>query len=153
MLFWGMWSTPSLWLLPGPLWPGVAAPDWVLSMGQIEQTVCKQMTDVKLWLLYSNTWNHLTLCKKELRFVLSTKCVYKSYMCVCVCVRIWHLTTYNCWYAIDKELHSLVHLCVVAIGKGAFKVPSTTVSIYIYIYIYIYIRVLELLNLCRRVHF
>ena len=24
----------------------------------------KQMTDVKLWLLYSNTWNHLTVCKQ-----------------------------------------------------------------------------------------
>ena len=34
--FWGMWSTPSLLSLPGPLWPGVVAPDRVLSMGQIE---------------------------------------------------------------------------------------------------------------------
>ena len=33
---WGMQSTPSL---PGPLWPGVVAPDKVLSMGQIELTV------------------------------------------------------------------------------------------------------------------
>ena len=31
--FWGMWSTPLLPLLPGPLWPGVVAPDRVLSMG------------------------------------------------------------------------------------------------------------------------
>ena len=30
---WGMRSTPSLLLLPGPLWPGVVAPDRVLSMG------------------------------------------------------------------------------------------------------------------------
>ena len=30
---WGMWSTPSLLLLPGPLWPGVVEPDRVLSMG------------------------------------------------------------------------------------------------------------------------
>ena len=34
--FWGMWSTPSLPSLPGPLWLGVIAPDKVLSMGQIE---------------------------------------------------------------------------------------------------------------------
>ena len=34
--FWGMWSTPSLPWLPGPLCPGVVAPDWALSMGQIE---------------------------------------------------------------------------------------------------------------------
>ena len=33
---WGMRSTPSLLLLPGPLWPGVVAPDRALSMGQIE---------------------------------------------------------------------------------------------------------------------
>ena len=31
-----MQSTPSLPSLPGPLWPGVVAPDRVLSMGQIE---------------------------------------------------------------------------------------------------------------------
>ena len=33
---WGMWSTPLLFLLPGPLWPGMVAADRVLSMGQIE---------------------------------------------------------------------------------------------------------------------
>ena len=31
-----MLSNPSLTLLPGPLWPGVVAPDRFLSMGQIE---------------------------------------------------------------------------------------------------------------------
>ena len=30
---WGMLSTPSLPLLPGPLWPGMVAPDRALSMG------------------------------------------------------------------------------------------------------------------------
>ena len=29
----GMWSTSSLPLLPGSLWPGVVAPDRALSMG------------------------------------------------------------------------------------------------------------------------
>ena len=38
---WGMWSTHSLPLLPGPLWTGSVGSDRVLSMGQIEQTVCK----------------------------------------------------------------------------------------------------------------
>ena len=33
---WGIQSTPSLPLLPGPLWPGILAPETVLSMGQIE---------------------------------------------------------------------------------------------------------------------
>ena len=31
-----MWSIPSLPSLPGQLWPGVAAPDRVISMGQID---------------------------------------------------------------------------------------------------------------------
>ena len=33
---WEMQGTPSLPSLPIPLWPGVVAPDRVLSMGQIE---------------------------------------------------------------------------------------------------------------------
>ena len=33
---WGMWSTPLLTSLLGPFWPGVIAPDRVLSIGQIE---------------------------------------------------------------------------------------------------------------------
>ena len=43
-----MWSTLSLPLLLGPLSPGVIAPDRVQSIGQIEQTMCKQINDVKL---------------------------------------------------------------------------------------------------------
>ena len=64
---WGMWSIPSLPLLPSPLCPEVVAPDRVLSMDQIEQCANR-------WLildcdLYSNSWNHLTVCKKELRLI------------------------------------------------------------------------------------
>ena len=33
---WEMWSTPSLTLLQSPLWPGLVAPDRVLSIGQLE---------------------------------------------------------------------------------------------------------------------
>ena len=36
LVLWGMWDTPLLPLLPGPLWPRMLAPDRVLSMGQIE---------------------------------------------------------------------------------------------------------------------
>ena len=31
--------------------------------------VCKQKTNLESGLLYNNTWNHLTVCKKELRLV------------------------------------------------------------------------------------
>ena len=47
-----MWRTPSLSFLPGPLRPGVVAPDRVQSMSQIElfgiKTVFKQMTCIIL---------------------------------------------------------------------------------------------------------
>ena len=61
---WGMQSTSSLQLLPGQLWPGVATPDRVLSMGQIEQAVCKQNSDCYIAILKT-----IQLCAKELRFV------------------------------------------------------------------------------------
>ena len=64
---WRMWRTLSLPLLPGSLWPGVVAPDKFLSIGQVEQTVCKQIADFELWLLYTKIWNHFTACKKELQ--------------------------------------------------------------------------------------
>ena len=47
---WGMWSTPSL--LPGPLWPGVVAPERVLFMDQIEFwhfKLSEQMAYAKLY--------------------------------------------------------------------------------------------------------
>ena len=50
---WGMWSTPSLPSLPGPLRPGVVTPDRVLSMGQIELN-CILMRN---WI----TWNRTVL--------------------------------------------------------------------------------------------
>ena len=48
---WGMRSTPSLPLLPGPHWPRVVAPHMVLSMGQIELN-CVLILN---WI----TWNRL----------------------------------------------------------------------------------------------
>ena len=33
---WGMRSTPSLSSLIGALWSEVVAPDWILSIGQVE---------------------------------------------------------------------------------------------------------------------
>ena len=76
-----MWITPLLPYLPGPLRPGVVAPDRTLSIAQIEQTMCKQMTYIKLWLLYSSTWNHLTVQKRAQACLkmLYTKRVNKSY--------------------------------------------------------------------------
>ena len=50
MKLWGIWSTLSLPLFPGPLRPGVVVLDRVLSMGQIELfdigAVSKPMTQV-----------------------------------------------------------------------------------------------------------
>ena len=49
--FWGVWSTPSLPLIPRPPWPEMAVPFRSPSMGQIELfnhlTVHKQITNVE----------------------------------------------------------------------------------------------------------
>ena len=45
----GMWSTPSLLSFPDPLWPGVVAPNRVLSMGKIELNF--------VLMLKSSVWN------------------------------------------------------------------------------------------------
>ena len=58
MELWGIWSTLSLPLLLGPLWPGVVVPVRVLSMGQIELfnnllylKPLKCMQTNKLWII------------------------------------------------------------------------------------------------------
>ena len=79
---WGMWRTPLLPLLQGPLWPGVVAPGRVLFTGQIElfdiYTDCKRWLVViriirnrtvwaawkQMWVIQRNTWNHLTVYKR-----------------------------------------------------------------------------------------
>ena len=65
----GMLNTSSLPFFPVPLWPGGVAQDRILSMCQTEQTVYKQMSDVKLWLLHRKFWTHfrVNLCKKSSR--------------------------------------------------------------------------------------
>ena len=55
--FWGMRSTPSSLSLPGPLWPGVVAPDRILSMDQIELN-CVLMLN---WIISNRTVFTLTL--------------------------------------------------------------------------------------------
>ena len=42
---WRMQSTPSSLSLPGPLWPGVAAPDRVISIGQIELNCVRMLSN------------------------------------------------------------------------------------------------------------
>ena len=43
---WGLQSTSSLASLPGPLWPGVAASDRFLSMGQIELNCIRMLNRI-----------------------------------------------------------------------------------------------------------
>ena len=63
--FGGMWSTPTLLLLPGALWPRVVTPDWVLSIGQRElfdYSNCEQKQKItcKSELLEIELFDHLT---------------------------------------------------------------------------------------------
>ena len=46
---WGMQSTPSLSSLPGSVWPGMVAPDRVLSMGQIELNCSTELLEIELF--------------------------------------------------------------------------------------------------------
>ena len=59
----GMWSTPSLPSLSGPLSPKDVAPDKVVFIGQIELfdnwTECKQIE-----LLEIELFDHLSVCKQ-----------------------------------------------------------------------------------------
>ena len=64
---WWMWKTPLVSFLPGSLWPWVVVPDRVLSMDQIEQTMYANKWLMLNCDLFSNIWNYLTVCKKELR--------------------------------------------------------------------------------------
>ena len=57
---WGM-RNQSLPSLPGPLWPGVVAPDKVLSMGQ-KELKCVLMLNRIVW---NRTVLHFTVCKQN----------------------------------------------------------------------------------------
>ena len=62
---WGMWSTPSLPSLPGPLWLRVVVSIKVLSLGQIEPlNHLLYRMQIKPLLFDNNTWNNLTVCKQ-----------------------------------------------------------------------------------------
>ena len=55
---WGMQSTPSLLSLPGSLCPGMVAPNWILSMAQIELN-CVFMLN---WITRNRTASTTKLC-------------------------------------------------------------------------------------------
>ena len=59
--FRGMRCTPSLPLLLSPLWPGVAAPDRVLSMGQIELNCVISLN----WIVWNSLFLRSTVCKQK----------------------------------------------------------------------------------------
>ena len=89
---WGMWSTPSLPSFSDTLLPRVVAPDRVLSISQKEQTMCaNKWLILNLWLLCSNTWNHLTVCKKKSSGSFKNV-IYKIYK---MCLQIIYLIYMN----------------------------------------------------------
>ena len=64
---WGMQSTPLLPSLLGSLWPGVVAPDRVLSMGQQELN-CVLLLN---WIVWNRTVWRLTVCKQKSVLILN----------------------------------------------------------------------------------
>ena len=126
--FWGMWSTPSLPLLPGPLWPGVVVPDRVLSMGQIELNC----------VLMLRWCPHGVMVKALDRGIAASK--FKPQLCYYIHFQIntlgkgmtppyppgyglnstttvllegwlWHWITYKGWYAIKQRNQTKPNLC------------------------------------------
>ena len=96
---WGMRSTPSLPLLPGPLWPWMVTLDRALSMGWIELN-CILMQNWILWI--RTVWLNWIAWKK--------KCFWLSN-----CVLIFKLHTYaklnclkwNCFWHLTVEPKSI----------------------------------------------
>ena len=94
---WRMWSTPTLPLLPDPLWPKILWSVRVLSMEQIEPFYhLLYLKPNSVWLQYLK----LTACK-QMSFgslknnIIYTLFTYKSYICIYTHThthidRIWH---------------------------------------------------------------
>ena len=79
---WGMQSTPSLPLLPGPLCPDIVAPDRILSIGQIELFDYLNKWPMLNFLLVGRMNQNMNLKEKwvyEEKFI-SYKNGYKSYI-------------------------------------------------------------------------
>ena len=64
---WGMKSTPSFPSLPGPLWPGMVAPDRVLSEGQLELNSVLMLN----WIVCYRTVLHVTVSKQKTMHLLN----------------------------------------------------------------------------------
>ena len=82
---WGMWSIPSLPLLPSSLWLGVVVP--VHLIYRSNRTVQSFIRDyywyeIELLMLNSNTWNYLTVYKQMnnyLKTMLPTNYPFKNH--------------------------------------------------------------------------
>ena len=75
---WGIRRTPPLPSLPGPLWPGVVAPDKVLFIRQIGLTF---KLSANKWLMLNWFVKNRTVSKQiELFHLTFLTCVYESYL-------------------------------------------------------------------------
>ena len=66
-----MWSTPSLPLLPGPLWPRVVAPDKVPYDGQIE--LFNHLLRIIIIIDYFNPYSYVLIIYITSRYLIN-KC-------------------------------------------------------------------------------
>ena len=92
---WGMRSTPSLPSLPGPLWPGVVAPDWTPIYG-LNRTNGILMLNWIVWLNWI-TWNRSTI-----KPYLHLNCVLMLNWI------IWNRTVFWHWNSIYTKLNCLI---------------------------------------------
>ena len=119
MKLWGTRSTPSLPLLPGPLWFGFVVPVWAPSMGQIELfSYLLRIIIISYLKLYC--WVQIIHTTKE--YWMNKKTNFNSNIQN-------HLTVYNQMSSNHSFKNKVIN------KLSAYK----NLFIYIYIYIYIYI--------------
>ena len=105
---WGLWSIPSLPLLPGPFWSGEIALDRVLSISQIELNCVLTLN----WIPWSRTV--LTL---NLRTYVKLNCLKKNYFFICVNKEI---------YLYKMKCLKLLSICLIKWPeKGWYDVKQT----------------------------
>ena len=103
----GMRSAPSLPSLPGPLWPGVIAPDRVQSMCQIELNGVIMLN----WIVWIRTVFDIETVHKQNwivwnRTILTFNCVWTKTILILNWI-VWIRTVWLIWIAWNRNVFEL----------------------------------------------
>ena len=107
---WRMRSTPLLPSLPDPVWPGVVAPNRVLSMSQIELNSVITLNGTVWNLLFLD----LTVCKRKNCTYVKLNCLKENFFDIQLCKQ-------NCTYKSIVKLATVVERDL----KAPFSIATT----------------------------